>query len=254
MKGRWPWLLAAQLPLTVVVFFGYVAVVGDEGTFPRIVGDSETWLMVLALFAGVSVVQLILLSPVLARRPRRERGVPVWMSLGLGAVMFALLAGALVMSIGHALFDDQGMSPTTFFAAVAVAGASWIGGTVYFAAFMRARPEATREGLVHLLSKRLLQATAFETLANIPLDVMIRKKSNCHCGDGSFFAFTVCMAVGLVVFGPAVLLSLLRKERALWYRERCDACATPRGEVMAESQYREQPIAVCSRCGHPATR
>lgn len=254
MKGRWPTLVGLQLALTAVVFLVFAAVVADDGVFLRMLGESETWLMVLGLFGGVSVVQLIVLSPVMRRRARRERGVSVWTSLTVGAAMFALLTGTFVASIGHALFDESGgPSERTLLTGAAVAAASWIGGTAYFALFMRKHPDASREGLLQLMSTRILQASVFEAIANIPLDVMIRKKSDCHCADASIFAWAAAMSVGLVVFGPAVFLTLLRKDRAGWYRERCDACGATRAEEetkMTGGAYREAPAVACGRCGH----
>ena len=45
------------------------------------------------------------------------------------------------------------------------------------------------------------------------LDVLVRLRSKCYCGEGSFVALLLWLAVGLVVLGPALLLVLWRRRR-----------------------------------------
>ena len=43
--------------------------------------------------------------------------------------------------------------------------------------------------------------------AAIPLDLMIRKKSDCYCDDSTFWTLTLCWAAGALTLGPRTNIS-----------------------------------------------
>jgi hypothetical protein len=96
----------------------------------------------------------------------------------------------------------------------------WLVGTPLIAAFVRAGP---RESRLQRLAARLFLGTVVEAVAIIPLDVMVRRKTSCYCGEGTFWSLTFCGSVGVLMLGPAVFL-LLGRRRKRWLSGRCEVC------------------------------
>jgi hypothetical protein len=100
---------------------------------------------------------------------------------------------------------------------------SWAVATPLLLSFSRYKPPHTALGRI---SSRLLMGTLIEAAAVIPLDVMVRRKTDCYCGEGSLWSLTMCWVVGSLVLGPAMWLYPLRKRRLRWYRGVCPRAAT----------------------------
>jgi hypothetical protein len=75
------------------------------------------------------------------------------------------------------------------------------------------------------LYKLLLAGTFLEVLITIPVDVQVRKKTNCYCGEGTFVALVIGSSVALWSFGPGlVLLFLTRRLQREGYFSLCGKC------------------------------
>lgn len=172
-----------------------------------------------------SVLQGLFLLPVRKPAAAEARGSSLWMSLAIAGALIVLLAGAGVMAVFDAawlLFGDdvyEGSGGTIW---LVVMGVSWLVFTLLLIRFCRAHP---RETLLSRLASRLFLGTIIEAAAIIPLDVMIRRKTDCYCGQGTFAALSICGAVGLFIADPAVFLPILAKRRRRWYEGRCEVCA-----------------------------
>src|SRR5262249_16483713 len=59
----------------------------------------------------------------------------------------------------------------------------------------------------------LFTGSVVEAAAVIPLDVMVRRKSNCYCGEGTLWTLTICWGIGSLALGPAIWLIPLAKRR-----------------------------------------
>jgi MFS family permease len=204
---------------------------------------------VFAVGAGFMALQALLLLPIWRPRARRSRGVPVWLSLTAGAALAAALLGGFVAAVHHALGDRS--NQTYAIAGAAVAAVAWPIGTLLFVLLVRARPRESPEWIATKMCRSILRGTAFEALAVVPLDVMIRKKSDCYCVAGSIIAWGVCIGVGVVVFGPAALLPAIARKRDLDYARKCDGCGAPSSDAVIPegSAYRETQEARCGQCG-----
>lgn len=203
----------------------------------------------IGLVGGIALgLQLLLLLPVWKPSARRARGVPVWLSLGAGAVLTAALAGGFAAALYHGL--QQGRGDGYVPAGLLVAAFAWPIGTVLFVSLFAGRGSVTSpEWLVARLSRGILKGTAFEALAVLPLDAMIRRKSDCYCVAGSVLAWSVCVAVGVIVFGPAALLPALARHRDRHYDARCDGCGALLADASSDpSTYRETGVRRCG-CG-----
>lgn len=190
--------------------------------------------------AIVTGLQAVILFPV--RRPalRQDRGVSLWASFAAAGLTIAAAWTALVFAIislaylapwtettrsgaGQAKWFDQLLTSLRlgWWALALPVLPGWIVGTLVVASFCR---RARRESALARLSVRVLQGTAIEVVAIIPLDVMIRRRTDCYCDTGTFWALTLCGTVGAVLTGPAILLPLLAKRRRRWYQGRCEVC------------------------------
>lgn len=215
---------------------------------------------------GLCALQLVLLWPV--RKPvLAPSGWPLRLSAALAALLGSLLAVGLFAAVADIpwLVDKfgepppptrgnpflagsthppngwrtEGESPVfqSFWLTGLMLGVSWLILTPVFLAFLRRnRPET---GLARLAA-RLFTGTVVEAVAIIPLDVMVRRKSDCYCEHGTFWALVGCIGVGTVVAGPAAWLPILARRRKRWWR-RCQACGYDmRGLPKAER---------CPECG-----
>jgi hypothetical protein len=70
----------------------------------------------------------------------------------------------------------------------------------------------------------LFTGTLVEAAAVIPIDVMVRRRSNCYCGEGTLWTLTICWGVGFFALGPAIWLIPLAKRRKRWYGGHCPVC------------------------------
>ena len=83
--------------------------------------------------------------------------------------------------------------------------------------------------------------TIIEAAAIIPLDALVRRREECVCQSGTYFGLVLCIAVGMVSFGPAIFLPLITQHRKRWYGKYCDVCNYDmRGNMGAER---------CPECG-----
>lgn len=184
-----------------------------------------TWVSIGVIIAAA---QMVLLWPV--RRPtfRLKRGWSVKTSLALAGLAFALLVlGIVNMAIGllqliefEPMIDDPGVTMLVI-VAMGYALLVWLPATLLLLRFTRRR---TPEQAIGDASAWVLRGTVIEVLAAIPLDVMLRRKTDCYCFAGTFWTLTICGVVGVFVAGPAILLPLLARRRREWYSGRCDVC------------------------------
>ena len=172
-----------------------------------------------------SALQGLFLLPVRRPSAAAARGSSLWLSLAIAGALIALMVGAVVLAVADAawlvLGDDVYEGPWVTVWLV-VMGVSWLVFTPLLIRFCRARP---RETLLSRLASRLFLGTIIETAAIIPLDVMIRRKTDCDCLQGTYWALSLCGAVGLFIAGPAVFLPILAKRRRRWHHGRCEVCA-----------------------------
>lgn len=200
----------------------------DLGDWTEILLDAGYLLVAGCAIAIVTAMQLVLVMPVNKPSPAKSRGWPVRFSLAVaGAAMATLVAGTLFI-VGDVMWlvtgfnaVDEALEEFDFWAVIAPLVIGWVIVTPLLLAFCRRGP---RESLLARVSARIFLGTMVEVAALIPVDVMVRRKTNCYCGHGTFWALLFCGTVGVFALGPAIFLPVLARRRKRWYAGRCEVC------------------------------
>lgn len=216
----------------------------------RAYGEPQVWLWILVVGGLAIAMQFLILLPVRKPRPRLARGVPLWLSFvasGLcgGLLLLGILCG--IMGLFEVLDLDQPSSMTSQLLVGAWAIGSWGLATMLIARFVRRRVsgEDRYEEALGRTAALLFKGTIIEAVAIMPLDIMIRRKTDCYCGSGTFAALSICIGVGTIVLGPAALLPIFARRHKSWYQSRCDAC----GYDMSALAGTAKTVDRCPECG-----
>lgn len=219
----------AAIVLTVVKFvaeevLGKLLVFGSS--------DEEVAFFLVVFLAGT-----VLLTPVLAWRCRR--GAPVWLSLAVAGLAITGLVSALafaVMELYEQIAGGDVPEATLAWIVLGPVVITWPVATPLLVAFVR---RGDRDSRLARISTMLFLGTAIETAAILPLDVVVRRRSTCYCGEGTFWSLVLLGSVGMFALGPAVYLLPFGKRRRRWLNGCCEVCgydmrATPRAERCPE--------------------
>ncbi len=170
---------------------------------------------------GVALVVWVLASIVFG--VRYPLGVPVGVSVLIAAagaatlVLCAALAitGCIELLVGHELRN------TYFLAIAGVFLVSWTIATPLLWRFVKRRPADTA---LSRIASMLFFGTCIEVAASIPIDVMIRRKTECYCGEATFWSLSISWGLGSLALGPMVFLIPFSQRRKRWYAGRCEVC------------------------------
>ncbi len=184
----------------------------------------DFWGWTLLIAVSIAAAQAVFLWPVARPRPKQQGGVAMWLSLATAGLAIGALSSALVIAVLHVVDEyvtnaDPPFAAEWFIVVCALPG--WVVGTVLLSRFAK---NDTRETRLARISARLFLGTMIEVAALMPLDVMIRRKTNCYCFAGTYIALAICGSIGLFALGPAIFLPALAKRRRRWHGGRCDAC------------------------------
>lgn len=176
-------------------------------------------------FLIVAALQAVLLWPIRspAPRPGARPGASLWLSISVASLAAALLVGGILAALTDLVWlitgHDAGDAEVWGIGGMVLL--SWAMFTPLLMAFCR---RERRETALGAIAGALFLGTIVEAAAIIPLDVMVRRRTNCYCGQGTYWALIVCGSVGLFALGPAILVPLLGRRRKRWYAGHCDAC------------------------------
>ncbi len=261
----WFWLAQAAFLILFVPFWGLQgdSVNGQErrplGEFnldklARIISEPQLWVGIVVALAILMSLQTILIWPVRKPRPRNQRGWPLRLSIGVAALVGTALAAALGFGFATLLQLLEWRPPrgeqsasVYLYLFLACLILSYIGGSTLMYRFcIRNLSRGHRhEDLLARIASTLFIGTLVEAVAIMPIDIMFRRRQDCYCFAGTFWAYILLLASGLVTLGPAILLPILTRRRKRWYASRCDCC----GYDMTGIINARRAIDRCPECG-----
>jgi DNA-directed RNA polymerase subunit RPC12/RpoP len=211
--------------LRYVFLAGYLLLIGGAAWFFSDMG-SEAVALVVGLFIFFGVQGLFIFGMPQLRWPRPTHRRPMWMSLVAGALVAGLLTFGVVAT-GLSLFEvwdavTRSIGGHIFWAILVTWGVWLILFSIMWAGEWFSRFKS--------IYKVLLAGTFLEVLITIPVDVQVRKKTNCYCGEGTFVALVIGSCVAVWSFGPGLVLLFLTRRLQ-----------------------REGYFALCGKCGHDLT-
>ena len=229
MRSHWRAILLAGLFQGVVIYLitsiWLVLLVGDGGWEDWIdaLTTPEMHLIVAPWAFGLLSLEAVILWPVRKPTPINEEGVSLALSLITAGLAIAAITIAGVFSLFELVDEWEPFTnlPGAGWVLLVIMLGAWVVATPLLLSFSR---RTNRDTFFARLSSKLFLGTLVETVAIIPLDVMVRKRTDCYCGSGTAFALTLTGSVGLITMGPAIFVPLIARRRKRWWQSHCDAC------------------------------
>ena len=194
----------------------------------------------IAIFVALQILFLMPVwrQPIRADSQGRSLFISTVIAGGIGAVLVVAVALAMTFFLGIMEWaPDLGQHSWYMPALGVLLGVSWVVWGIAIWIFTRAPwPETRLQRTVGIL----LSGTAIELLCVLPMDIMIRRRTDCYCWSGSYYALYGSVAIGIWLAGPGVVLALLSKRRRTWREQHCGECGYAKGP---------RPGLRCSECG-----
>ncbi len=164
----------------------------------------------------IVATQIVFVAPIVSFKPDvRSGGRPMMLSLIAIAVVAAALVVGLLCAVlalldiwGDTLNLDRALWGWPVIPLIFVA--SWALWSWLFLLFTRKKRE---QGLLGRLVGLLLGGTVIEVLAVLPIDLMVRRRTDCYCSTGTFNALLFSTLAAIWLAGPGVLILYLRRRR-----------------------------------------
>lgn len=232
--------------ITTGLALGWCTAVASTFIIALIAGQfgASTWALARNVYwisLGIATPLCTIASYVFARG--RTPMLPSVICAAAASVAMAVSLVLAMLSLGQLLMGEYLSSAVWSISLVLTIVVGWVIATPLLAMVM------VRGRRVERLSRTanwLVAGSALEALLILPIDVMIRRKTDCYCSEGTYFAWIVLSGAALFAFGPMILLApMARKHRRLRARQ-CIACgydlrSTPR-------------VMHCPECGTPTRR
>ena len=90
--------------------------------------------------------------------------------------------------------------------------------------------------IVHVL----LAGTVIELLVIIPIDIMVRRRTDCYCATGTFWSLALAATAVLWLAGPGVFIAAMSKRHRAVRERYCIGCGHAKGPTPGEC---------CPECG-----
>lgn len=226
MNLRWRVMLWIWLAQTAFAWVAPLLVIHEWDEAASYLFQREAILFALIVGASLAALQFLFLFPV--RKPGLKRtGRSVWITLGLAAfagiaLLIALVATGIEVALTLLNMPELVEWRIVFWGLVIMQGVGWVVATPLLVTFTRRERQETT---LARLSAMLFTGTIVEVVAIVPLDVMVRRKNECYCAAGTFWALAICGGVGAFTLGPAIYLAILCKRRKRWHGDHCEVCA-----------------------------
>jgi len=214
-----------------------------EGFFTEPAG----WLWCTGPALVIAITQALMLGPLVTFKPVRGPGAR---SLVVSILVCALVASMLVLGLLFTILElfDVWSEPLemddlpwggdmSLWLTLPVLLVSWGFWSVLFFRFTRRR---RTEGTISRLIGILLAGTIVETILIVPVDIMVRRRTDCYCATGTFHALLLSTFAVVWLAGPGALIVFTRRRRRLWAETHCLNCGYEKGPSPGER---------CPECG-----
>ena len=208
--------------------------------------DGEWWVNAGVLTIVAVGAQAIFVIPVIGKRPPKA---PRSRSLKISLIIAAAVAGTLTFGLMLAFVEFAGtvleMSSDLDLdgsAVEALVTALFVGSWAFWSAvllfFCRGIWADRMLGRVVGL---LIGGTLVEALVVLPLDIMVRRRTDCYCFSGTFFGLCLATMATLWLAGPGIVIALTSKKHRAWRQTHCVNCGYAKGP---------SPGPGCPECGY----
>ncbi len=217
------------------------------------------WLGVTSLIAvGIAVTQAAFLFPVIRMRPPQgERPRSLFFSFAIVALIASGICTAMItglMELGSSVFtgayadspwdllyeygSDMADSTWLMLSMLILFLAGW--GIWSFILFVFTR-QMWADKILGRLVGLLIGGTVIELIIITPIDVMVRRRTDCYCATGTFFSLLISSVAILWLAGPGIYFALTAKHRRTWRKQYCGQCGQRKGPTPGER---------CPECGY----
>jgi hypothetical protein len=204
-------LILLGLIVPAVVFFSGAKLKGWSGFLSGVRDTYQELFFWVPAGAILASQALLLFLSVDTSQKRLKPRTHILVSVAVGALLIALLASALIWSLGFAIrgdkfwgsFFDKQSNILLFW------GAAWLLWAVLFYFYFR-----NSSAVVTRLTSWLLKGSVLELLIAVPCHVIVRRRHDCSAPLATSFGIATGLAIMLLSFGPSVLFL---------YKKRLDA-------------------------------
>jgi hypothetical protein len=204
-----------------------IRVLGDVG---EALVEPRWWLWVGLLAVAFVALQLLFVLPLLARTPpmgKRPRRLvlSLLIAIGISGAMLGTFAAALaeLARLYMSSVISEELIAVILIAFFAVSWALWS-----FILFVFTRGLWPDKAIARMIGL-LLGGTIVETITVIPIDLMIRRKTDCYCFSGSYLSLCLAGFVLMWLAGPGFVLALTARKHRLWRERHCARCGYAKG-------------------------
>jgi hypothetical protein len=257
------WLLMVVGVLAVVLIVdpsnvdsNVIAEIVDPRSFAReVLANPAGWVYLVMPALLLALSQLAFVVPAFGTHVRMERGKsrPLWKTLLAVGLVGGFLTVGLFYTLGEAcqwwedaqvwpwqMAEQRGWNVPTFggaifWAQVLLGWAIWT--VILWSATRRADPKRLHSRLAIVL----LGGTVLEVLITVPIDIMVRRRTDCYCATGTFFALCCAVWATLWLAGPGIILAVTSRRRRGWGESHCLSCGYAKGP---------SPSDRCPECGY----
>ncbi len=196
------------------------------------------WIFIAAIIVGT---QVIFILPLVRPPTAAMHGKSLALSMLIAAFIASLCTFALVTFVFSLVmtmfFDFHEQDEMKQWFVYSFLACSWIFWSVLLLIFVQRNSHDSRP-LVRLTGL-LFASSLVEFLLAIPLTIMVKRRSDCYCETGSFFALIASFIAALWLFGPFMVILLFWRKRP-WHKDHCLVCGYPR---------KVTGVCVCNECG-----
>ena len=206
--------------------------------------DGEWWADAGILTIVAVGAQAVFVIPVVGKRPPKA---PRSRSLKISLILAAAVASSLTFGLifAFATFAEVVLEMNLDFVgstAEVLATVLFVGSWVFWSAILLVFCQGIwADRTLGRVVGLLIGGTLLEVLVVLPLDIMVRRRTDCYCFAGTFFALCIATVATLWLAGPGIVIALASKKHRRWRDLHCFRCGYAKGP---------SPGAVCPECGY----